>query len=103
MSAGNITKLVARIGDDPDASPKTFSGREAWALAELVSAGAEGCTPITRPAPRWSDYVFKLRRAGVGIATEHENHAGPYSGHHGRYRLTVPVIVIETETAEVRT
>lgn len=93
----DITKIRARIGDE--AAVKTFEGRAAWALGELIAAGAEGVTPITRPAPRWSDYVFKLRRAGVGISTEHENHGGGFPGHHGRYRLTVPVVVLEIETS----
>ena len=79
----------------------SFRGREAWALAELVAAGPDGLTTLQRPAPRWSDYVFRLRRAGVGIATETENHGGPYSGHHGRYRLTVSVSVIEVKTVGV--
>jgi predicted methyltransferase len=97
--SGDITKLIARIGDDPEAPVKTFLGREAWALAELVAAGTEGLTTLQRPAPRWSDYIAKLRKRGVGIITEHEPHGGAYSGHHGRYRLTVPVAVIESFSA----
>lgn len=64
-----------------------MEGRDGWALDHLINAGAEGCTPITEPAPRWSTYVFNLRRAGIAIETRHEPHAGPFPGHHARYVL----------------
>jgi hypothetical protein len=94
---GNCTRIKARIGDGPTAPVKEFTGRPAWALNLLVLAGPEGCTPITHPGPRWSDYVFKLRRAGVGIDTEHEAHHGDFAGHHARYRLSVPVAVLDVD------
>ncbi|AGT08118.1 winged helix domain-containing protein [Paracoccus aminophilus] len=62
-------------------------GRDRWALESLMRAGAKGCTPIDHPGPRWSAYVFKLRKAGVGIETLHETHEGPFPGHHARYVL----------------
>ncbi|MGR3539939.1 MAG: winged helix domain-containing protein [Hasllibacter sp.] len=62
-------------------------GRVRWALECLLKAGAKGCTPITMPGPRWSDYVFKLRAMGVDIETVHEDHGGDFPGHHGRYVL----------------
>ncbi|MCA0943379.1 hypothetical protein LCM08_00480 [Salipiger pacificus] len=52
-----------------------------------MKAGATGCTPIETPGPRWSDYVFKLRAAGVEIETITEAHEGPFSGTHARYVL----------------
>jgi len=64
-----------------------LAGREEWALSHLISAGDEGCTPIDTPGPRWSDYVFKLRKRGIDIATITEAHGGPYAGHHARYVL----------------
>jgi len=64
-----------------------LAGREEWALSHLIAAGDHGCTPITTPGPRWSDYVFKLRRRGVDVETITEAHAGPYAGHHARYVL----------------
>jgi len=67
-------------------------GRDRWALEELMRAGSKGCTPITHPGPRWSAYVFKLRQAGVNIETLHENHEGPFPGHHARYVLQSSVI-----------
>lgn len=64
-----------------------LAGREEWALSHLLAAGDHGCTPITTPGPRWSDYVFKLRRRGILVDTITEPHAGPYPGTHARYRL----------------
>lgn len=53
----------------------------------------EGCTPIDHPRPRWSDYVFKLkRRYGLSIETIHEPHSGEFPGHHGRYILKSRVV-----------
>ena len=64
-----------------------LAGREEWALSHLLAAGSHGCTPIDTPGPRWSDYVFKLRRRGIDVETITENHTGPYAGHHARYVL----------------
>lgn len=82
-----------------DGVEKVAKGRDAWALSELIAAGAEGCTPITNPGPRWSGYVLKLRKRGVDIETVHERHDGPYAGTHARYRLKSNLDVIETQTA----
>lgn len=89
---GDIIELKARIGDGPE---KKFLGRFAWTLDELVKAGPRGVTPMERPAPRWSHYVYRLRRDGVAIETVTEKHAGNYSGTHARYVLRAPVIVTE--------
>jgi hypothetical protein len=64
-----------------------LAGREEWALSHLLAAGSHGCTPIDTPGPRWSDYVFKLRRRGIDIATITESHGGAFPGHHARYIL----------------
>jgi Winged helix domain len=61
----------------------------------LISAGLVGVTPIDRPAPRWSHYVYKLRRAGIHVETIDEAHGGPYAGHHARYILRTPLRVVE--------
>ena len=73
----------------PDGSMQILdlAGREEWALSLLLSAGDHGCTPIDTPGPRWSDYVFKLRRRGIDIATITESHDGDFPGHHARYIL----------------
>ncbi len=62
-------------------------GRDRWALEALMRAGAKGCTPIDHPGPRWSAYVFKLRKQGVCIETIHERHEGPFPGFHAKYVL----------------
>lgn len=77
----------------------TIEGRQAWALKELIAAGQTGCTPITHPGPRWSDYVFKLRRQGIVIETVTESHGGIYAGHHARYVLRTQLTVVEMQEA----
>lgn len=70
--------------------PRTLKlkGRMAWAMVELANAGPTGVTPIKRPAPRWSGYVFDLRALGVPIKTIMEPHDGNFPGQHARYVLT---------------
>lgn len=94
-----VVMIRARIGGD-DGPVKTFKGRFAFALAHLIQAGRQGLTVIERPAPRWSHYVMMLKRDGVGIVTETERHGGDFAGKHGRYRLTIPVHVLETKASE---
>ena len=79
----------------PDGSRQAFAGRDAWTLRHLIEAGATGLTTIDHPAPRWSHYVFRLRRAGLAISTDYEPHNGDYPGIHGRYRLETAVAVID--------
>lgn len=74
----------------------TVTGRDAWALLELVRNGEKGCTPIDNPAPRWSAYVFNLREAGFTIETLNEQHKGPFPGTHARYVLRSRVTIQET-------
>lgn len=62
-------------------------GRVAWAALALWQAGPKGCTPLLRPAPRWSDYVFRLKKQGVNVETVDEKHGGPFAGEHARYVL----------------
>lgn len=87
-----VTEITALIGDEP--KQRSFKGREAWALNELARAAGRGVTPITNPGPRWSHYVFKLKRSGIGIKTIRENHGGPFAGSHARYRLETPVQIV---------
>lgn len=72
----------------------TVSGRNAWALIELIDAGEKGCTPIDNPAPAWAAYVQNLRGMGFGIETIMEPHGGAFKGHHGRYVLRSDLTVI---------
>ena len=75
----------------------TATGRDAWALRELVRAGERGCTPLENPGPRWSGYVYKLRRAGLAVETIRERHGGDFPGHHARYVLRTPVYIVGDE------
>jgi hypothetical protein len=94
----NVTKLEIRVGGHEGRTVKV-RGRDAWALDALLRAGERGVTPIERPAPRWSHYIFKLRRAGLVVETIDEPHAGTYPGHHARYVLRSSVEVLEEERA----
>ena len=76
-----------------------IAGRMAWALHELFKAGKSGLTTSSRPAPRWSDYMYLLRRTGFTITTEHEKHGGAYPGTHARYKLASPIKLIEIKRA----
>ena len=95
----NDAKLMVRIRIEPDGQPMTFIGRDAWCLLRLIEAGERGCTPIDQPAPRWSGYVHKLRKAGVLVETIHEGHKGDFPGNHARYVLRSTVTVIDQERA----
>jgi len=92
LGTGNVVEVTASIDGKPQ---QTFVGRQAWAFSELVAAGETGCTPITTPGPRWSDYVFKLRRDGVSVETIDERHGGSFSGTHARYIVRSSVRLIE--------
>ena len=79
----------------PDGKQVKVHGRDAWALLQLVNAGPNGCTPIDNPGPRWSGYVFNLKRNhGLAIVTYHEGHKGSFLGTHGRYVLVSDVQII---------
>jgi hypothetical protein len=88
----STTKRGKRISfnviEGEDVRTITPAGRDAWALGELITAGAAGCTPIDNPGPRWSGYVFKLKRIyGLDIESITEVHGGEYAGKHARYVL----------------
>lgn len=87
-----VRAITIRIGENE--GTQTFEGRAAWALANLVGAGAKGCTPLDHPGPRWAHYVYLLRKAGLVVETLHEQHYGTYAGHHGRYILRSPVSIV---------
>jgi len=93
-------KLTIDIEFTVDGVPHraTIIGRDAWALSELVKAGAKGCTPICTPGPRWSAYVFNLRGNGLDISTLHEPHSGSFPGTHARYVLNTDVTFVSPST-----
>lgn len=94
----SIVKLEIRVGGAAGRTLKV-KGRDAWALDALLRAGERGVTPIERPAPRWSHYIFKLRKAGLVVETIDEPHSGAYAGHHARYVLRSAIEVLEEERA----
>jgi hypothetical protein len=85
--------VIVRRNGAPVCTP-TVIGRTAWALLSLIRAGDTGCTPISRPAPRWSDYVFRLRGLGINVETIDENHGGSFAGSHARYVLRDDVSIV---------
>ena len=88
------------------ADDRTFTvrGRDAWALLELMKAGPHGCTPIDNPGPRWSGYVFNLKRnCGLSIKTRHECHRGDFPGTHARYVLLTAVEIVSRSDEQERT
>jgi hypothetical protein len=93
---GNVTSITVKT---VDGATKTFHGRAAWALANLMGADEKGCTPIDHPGPRWSHYTWLLRRAGLEVETITEGHGGAYAGHHARYVLRSAVEVVAIQEA----
>jgi hypothetical protein len=85
-----------------DGSRETFVGRAGWALCHLIRVGEVGLTTMDHPAPRWSHYIFLLRKAGLVITTEYERHSGDYPGTHGRYRLETRLSVVEWGDSEMQ-
>lgn len=89
------TSQILKVQILPDGAVITTTGREAWALRSMINAGSRGVTPIDHPGPRWSSYVFDLKKMGLDIETLHEKHGGDFPGHHARYVLRTPVQIIE--------
>ncbi len=95
----NKFTITVQLFDGIDAQTITIIGRDAWALQELVNAGAKGCTPLDHPGPRWSGYVHKLRKQGIHVETIHEHHGGAFPGRHARYVLCSQVEIVSTNGA----
>ena len=93
--AGNVVQIVVRVDGGV---PSTFRGRVAQTLHRLAVVGNSGLSSIENVGPRLSHYIFVLRRAGVGIVTIDEKYGGASAGEHARYKLTVPVQIVEVET-----
>ena len=84
---GSRSRLYAVTPGDGPTFHIHLKSRDLWALERLRTAGAQGCTTIAQPAPRWSAYVFNLRQLGIEVETLHEPHGPPFPGHHARYVL----------------
>lgn len=83
------TSLLALMTAKPAAEPQALvlSKRAIFFLEEMMAAGATGITTIDYPGVRVGDAIHKLRKAGVKIETQYEQHGGEFSGNHGRYVL----------------
>ena len=92
---------VYQVRNETELDVIIVTGRDRWALEQLITSGVKGLTPIDNPAPRWSGYVHNLRGMGVEIETIHERHAGPFAGTHARYvlRSEVAQMVSDGEAA----
>jgi len=92
-----MTRLTLKVRVGTGGPVLMLMGRDAWALQQLHAANESGCTPIDQPAPRWSAYIHKLRKAGIAIETIHEAHGGQFAGSHGRYVLRTEITILEVE------
>jgi hypothetical protein len=90
---GKLRIQLRLDGDTP--RDLAFEGRDAWALILLLNAGEKGCTRIDAPGPRWSHFVWKLRRSGLVVETINEAHCAPFAGHHARYVVRSRVRILE--------
>ena len=96
-------RIAFNVYEGEDLRTITPAGRDAWALGELIAAGAAGCTPIDNPGPRWSGYVHKLKRIyRLNVETISEMHGGDYAGKHARYVLRSKVRLADPADAARR-
>ena len=93
-----MNKFIVTVRIEANGTTVTLTGRDAWAMQQLLAAREKGCTPIDNPAPRWSGYVFNLRQMGFDIETVHEPHKGPFPGTHARYILRSHITLCEKES-----
>jgi hypothetical protein len=95
-----MTRLTLKICIGRDGPPVILRGRDAWALQQLHAANDNGCTPIDHPGPRWSGYIYNLRKVGIVIETIRERHGGRFAGEHARYVLRTEITILEVEEGE---
>jgi hypothetical protein len=91
----------ALVPDDPHAAlvPLAVTKRAEFFLEEMLAAGRLGITTISYPGVRVGDAIHKLRKAGVNIETQYEQHGGEFAGHHGRYVLLSKVQQLKDSAA----
>jgi hypothetical protein len=87
---GALRPLVVRVLPVNGGTAFTVAGQTARAIVALHRAGPAGLTAleVNSWAYRLSAYCFNLRKKGLTIVTEREEHAG---GWHGRYVLHTPI------------
>ena len=81
---------------DTSGTIHTVTGRVAWTLQKLLSAGESGIITAAFPGTRLSEYVRLLRNKGVHIETLRERHGGEFPGTHGRYVLRSRITVVSS-------
>jgi hypothetical protein len=86
-----VVRLKVALGE----RELTFEGREADTLNRLIVRGEAGLTSIENHGPRISQYVMKVRRAGIAVEMIREPHDGGFPGKHGSYFLRSPLRVLE--------
>jgi hypothetical protein len=93
-------RIAFNVTEGEDVRTIYPAGRDAWALASMLSAGVSGCTPIDHVGPRWSHYIWKLRTVyGLAIESVEEQHGGEFSGRHVRYVLRSRVVFADPADA----
>lgn len=89
--------LKVRVAGENDLE---LRGRPAWTLQKLMAAGNSGITTAELPAGlRLSHYILILRKSGIRITTQYEDHGGAFAGRHARYRLASDVSLLNEEVA----
>ncbi|MDE3240721.1 MAG: hypothetical protein KGN33_17315 [Paracoccaceae bacterium] len=68
--------------------------RVIWALEHLIRAGKRGITTLENPAPRWSAYLHKIKRAGIPFTKVTEKHGGDFEGWHARFFIGEGVRIV---------
>jgi hypothetical protein len=96
-----MSKKYGFVPDDlvGDPRPLALTKRAEFFLEKMLAAGSQGITTIDYPGVRVGDAVHKLRKAGIRIETQYEQHGGEFAGHHGRYILRSKVVRLSDNIA----
>ena len=89
-TGGPLLDLIEHLPIEPQ--PLKLTKRAQFFLEEIIAAGPGGITSIAYPGVRVGDAVHKLRKAGVIVETQYEQHRGEFAGTHGRYVLRSKVV-----------
>lgn len=95
LVAPTLLNLMENSGAASKPQPLKLTKRAEFFLEEMMAAGAAGITTIDYPGVRVGDAVHKLRKAGVNIETQYEQHGGEFAGNHGRYVLRSRIVRLD--------
>jgi len=87
LPTGSLLDLMTGTSLLSELLPLKLTKRAEFFLEEMLAAGRTGITTIDYPGVRVGDAVHKLRKAGVKIETQYEQHGGEFAGAHGIYVL----------------